>query len=308
VDDLGNLSNVLNQATFAYLMQGELRKAGQSAERALEAARRRGDPEQIAFMLANRGEALFYVGDWSQALVDHERALELTRPSGLAADGALPLSQLGRLYLARGQLEQAAHAFEETRALIRRGAHGALRQFAQVVQAERDVLEGRAEVAVARLTPFIQQSRISYTLMDSPALLLAWAYLEMGNETRAEALLEQGSLSATAPLYRMDHEQALRVRALLELRREHWPKAKAALEEALVFSRAMGNVYAEAKALYVSGLLHIQVNDAAQAREQLELALAICARLGERLYAERIERMLNEQATRPQMPNHRRVS
>ena len=56
----------------------------------------------------------------------------------------------------------------------------------------------------------------------------------------------------------------------------------------------MGYPYGEAKTLYVYGLLHTRKGEPEQACAQLEAALSICARLGERLYAEHAERALAE--------------
>ncbi len=50
--------------------------------------------------------------------------------------------------------------------------------------------------------------------------------------------------------------------------------------------------YAEAKALYVYGLLEIARRDAERAREQLAAALSILNRLGEGLYRPHVERAL----------------
>jgi hypothetical protein len=76
------------------------------------------------------------------------------------------------------------------------------------------------------------------------------------------------------------------------MRQQRFGEAEAALEEALILCRAMPYLWAEAKALYVSGLLHQAKGEQQVARERLEAALAICARLGERLYAARIEEAL----------------
>jgi hypothetical protein len=49
--------------------------------------------------------------------------------------------------------------------------------------------------------------------------------------------------------------------------------------------------YAEAKTLYISGRLYQAKGEPEQAREQLEEALTILYRLGERLYAHHIEQI-----------------
>ena len=86
---------------------------------------------------------------------------------------------------------------------------------------------------------------------------------------------------------------ALCVQARLRISQQRWQEAQGALEESLVLCRTMPFPYAEAKALYVYGQLYKAKGEPEEAREQLEAALAILNRLGERLYAERVERTLS---------------
>ena len=118
----------------------------------------------------------------------------------------------------------------------------------------------------------------------------AWAALLLGEQGQAEALLEQ-ALAQTRQV-RLFLPDVLRIQALLCIGQERWEEAQAALEEALSLCQAMPYPYAEAKALYVYGLLHQAKGEPELARERLEAALAILHRLGERLYAEQVERTL----------------
>ncbi len=83
-----------------------------------------------------------------------------------------------------------------------------------------------------------------------------------------------------------------RIQALIQLQRGAWSEAERTLEAALAMSRDMRYPYAEAKALSVSGQLQAAQGEPERARECYEQALAICARLGERLYALHVERLL----------------
>jgi tetratricopeptide (TPR) repeat protein len=123
-------------------------------------------------------------------------------------------------------------------------------------------------------------------------VLLAWAHLELGNLTQAETLAARASAQATATMRRLELMGALRVSAQIAIGQQHWQEAMSTLEETITSCQAMPYRYAEAKALYVYGQLHVARGEPAQARARFEAALAICARLGERLYAEHIERAL----------------
>src|SRR5215469_9888725 len=83
--------------------------------------------------------------------------------------------------------------------------------------------------------------------------------------------------------------RCLGIRARLEGRCGNWAAAGRALEEALAVSRFMSYPYAEMKSLYAYGQFCLQQRESHQAIERFETTLTICARLGERLYAQQIE-------------------
>src|SRR5262249_25949988 len=85
---------------------------------------------------------------------------------------------------------------------------------------------------------------------------------------------------------------ALRVQALVALRQGRWQDAVDALERALAVSRAIHSPYAEARALYVYGVMHQQKGEPERARGRLAAALSMLNRLGERFYAVHVKRAL----------------
>lgn len=85
---------------------------------------------------------------------------------------------------------------------------------------------------------------------------------------------------------------ALHCGARIAMRQGQWQAAWELLDESLTLSRYLPRPYAEAKALYAYGQIHAAQREPERAREQLEAALAILTRLGERLYAEHVERAL----------------
>ncbi len=122
--------------------------------------------------------------------------------------------------------------------------------------------------------------------------LLAWAHLDLGNEQEAETLVDQALTRIAMYSFRRLEPDALRIKALVRARQGRWDEAMAASHAAITRCRAMPYPYAEAKALYVFGQIHAAKGERRRARERYEAALAICARLGERLYAEHIERAI----------------
>jgi hypothetical protein len=74
------------------------------------------------------------------------------------------------------------------------------------------------------------------------------------------------------------------------LHRAQRDMAEVELDDALVRARSMPHPYAEAKLQYTYGRLEAARGNTSAALERFTSADFICARLGERLYAERIER------------------
>jgi hypothetical protein len=104
--------------------------------------------------------------------------------------------------------------------------------------------------------------------------------------------LEQATERATPQEMRPSLGDAARVRALLAARRFQWEAADEAIATTLSLARAMPCPYAEAKGRFVHGLIDLARGEPARARANLSAAAAICDRLGERLYAERIAQLL----------------
>ena len=72
----------------------------------------------------------------------------------------------------------------------------------------------------------------------------------------------------------------------------HREEAEQVLQEALMLCHRMAAPYAEAKVLYTTGVISYSNRELAPARQRFEEAREICTRLGERLYALRIEETL----------------
>ena len=194
--------------------------------------------------------------------------------------------------MAQGQWEDAHRFLERAITLAERGENLEQLRFAHSVLAERDLLEGRPQDATARLAPLLDRAD-RYELQVTPFLpLLAWAWLEHGQDQEARELLDQAIARAEAAELRPALVIAQRVQALLAMRQADWVRAQAALEAALALARAMHHPYAEAKTLYTAGLVAAAHGEREQSQRAMRDALAILHPLGERLYAARAEAAL----------------
>jgi tetratricopeptide (TPR) repeat protein len=149
---------------------------------------------------------------------------------------------------------------------------------AQAALAERDLVEGRPEAARVRLDAHLDRPGQQEAGVTALLPLLAWAYLDLGNQAQAQAVVSQAIVRAEEEPNRPALVDALRVRAMAAIQQDRWQEAEGALEQALAITRAMP--------------YHTQKGEPEQAHERLEAALAILKRLGERMYAEHVEQML----------------
>jgi transcriptional regulator with XRE-family HTH domain len=292
VGDLDILRHVFTSLASVSGARGELEQGRRYAERALEVAEQRGDAAQVVFATVALATKYFFVGDWAQARRHLERALDLGRAIGAPRVVAPPLVLLGWLCLAEGAWDDASRYLEEGRSAAECSGDVWLLLVANALLAERELLEGRPDAALARLTPLLDHPGTA-ALKRTPLLpLVAWVHLERGEDAAAAEAVARGIEHAQAQHHRLALVDALRVQAMVATRQGCWAKAKQALEEGLALARSMPYPYAEARLLHVSSALHAQKGEPEPACERLEAALAIFRRLGARKDAERVEQAL----------------
>jgi tetratricopeptide (TPR) repeat protein len=292
--DTWALAHTLTRAGSVHLMQGAFGVAMRYADEALTVAERLDDAELTAYMVFRRARIAFYAGDWDRALADTERAASVVRRGRPTWWTPTILVGLGELRLYRGQVEQASADITEGLALGERSGYLDAPRWAHGLLAERDLMEGQAEQARARLERLVDRSCQEERTVTGLLPLLAQAALELGEVGEAQALAASSVTRADAARLRLALADALRTEALVVLRQGRWGTAGDALEDALALSRAIGYPYAEAKVLYAYGLLRWQQGKMERAVERLAAALTILQRLGERFYAEHVERALAE--------------
>jgi tetratricopeptide (TPR) repeat protein len=282
---------LVNVSNF-YQRWGKYDLALVATERALAIAERLGDLEEIARQKTRRGDLCFDLGQWAQARQDLEEAATTLHEERRSWSLAWSHLSLGRLSLAQGQAEAAAEHLQRGLALAERSDHPRLLSWASCAVAYQDLVEGRPQAARARLEPFLDRASLGALRRAWVQHLVGWASVELGDLARAEALLAAASTPESAHLPCWVALGVRRSQARLALRQGRGPEAEHALAEALALSQAMHTPYEEAQTLYLYGLLHLQQGEPQPARARLEASLAICSKLGERLYARQIEQVL----------------
>jgi tetratricopeptide (TPR) repeat protein/transcriptional regulator with XRE-family HTH domain len=292
VGDLYTLSEAAGSVGLVSALQGEIARSSAAFDRAVAAAERLGDPDQIAHLWSQRGMPAFYAGRWNQARADFERGLVLTRQVEASSKLVYALSWQGQMLFRAGEWETAVPYLEEGVALAARNAERQGLRTMQTLLAERDLLEGRPDVARDRLIPLCDRPGLEEQDVTLLLPTLGWAYLELGDMAAAEEVATQAVRRARSQTIRVALVEALWVQAMLAIRQEQWAAATCALEAGLEMAQAMPYPYAEGRLLHVYGQMHLQLGEPAQAREWLEAALAIFRRLGARKDVERVEQVL----------------
>jgi predicted ATPase/DNA-binding XRE family transcriptional regulator len=282
-----NYSNLVRIA----ICRGEFVKARAYVERALIYADQAGDREGLAFLAPQRGLLAFLLGDWKRARAYFERAVELASWGAVAI---YPRGSLGLLSLCEGDEVAATAHFSAALAVAEQHHDLWALRWLQGSLAERDLVAGHPVEAHVRLAPLLNLATLMDSGLDVRQLLplLAWVFIEQGELQQAEQLLTPLARQASAAELRLVRCDALRVQGLLKTRQGRWDEAEDALEEALRLARSFPSPYGEAKILMWSGYLLQQRHDREQAQQRFAAARAILERLGERLYARRVEHLL----------------
>ncbi|MGH2515997.1 MAG: tetratricopeptide repeat protein, partial [Ktedonobacterales bacterium] len=286
------LAYTLENVSVVYLLRGELATATRYVERALRLAEQMGDPLGIELMRLRRGMNAFASGDWVYAQADFERAVEATRQMDVSWVTMYAALGWGMLCLARSENETGERSLAEAVALGERSGDLQALRWAQSALAEYDILHGRFASARERLEPLLDRPGQREGMVTYLQPYLAWAYLELGDLPRARAIHAECVARATSERIHLALVEAWRVGALLAQHEGQLEEALRLCDEAVALARAIAYPYAEAKALYTGGELALRQGKSEQARDHLYAAQAICARLGERAYAARIEAAL----------------
>ncbi len=281
----------LYNVAVVYRLGGRFLAARPYTERACTVAERQGNPMLIAVTIGGRGLMSFFLGDWARARADDEQAVAIARQAGGAWGTAYPLYQLGALSLAEGAWDEATRLLGECAAVAERSNDLQALRLAHGTLAELDIALGRSEAAIERLAPLLDRDDRQEHDVDGVLPILAWAYLERGDMTRAEETARLAVERTRASGQNVTLSEALRVQALVSMRGQRRDDAERSIEEGLALVRAMPFPYGEARLLHLSGLLHAHQDPmGAVAQDRLQAALAIFERLGARKAGERARR------------------
>lgn len=290
--DLMVLQGAWSDKAYLYFNCGEFGAAIDAWQRALELSERACGPLSICFQTAVRQLPHFCMGEWDRVRPHFERAAAASRSLGESFVSALLLGFKGTLSCVEGCWEEARHCLEAAVALATRIGDQQSLRMATASLAELDVLEGHAEAARMRLVPLLDRPGLEEFDVTAFLPVLAWAYLELGDQAQAEQTIDQALRRMRAENLRLMLANALRVHAMILIRQARWDAATSALEEGLAVACAMPYPYAKGRLLQVYGQMHTARGEPFPARERLEAALAVFRWLGARKDIEQVAQLL----------------
>jgi transcriptional regulator with XRE-family HTH domain/tetratricopeptide (TPR) repeat protein len=294
VDDLDTLAEAFRMAIWVYQTRGMFAESQTAQTRGLDVAQRLGDVVGLGHILFLDALRAFYVGEWDRARAIAESALAVFSELDMTHLSAYPPLGLGWLSTIEGDRDIGERYLAEAEEIAEQSGPAQVLRFITALRAECELLAGRAEAANQRLAPWFAGEPMQERTRLELNVLRAWAAVELDMAANADELVTETVRSARASDMRLVLSDALRVQALWAMRRQRWDEAGKALDEAIGLGQEMPYPYAEAKALYVSGQLWAARGKPARAEAQFEEALAICQRLGERLYGEAIAQALSD--------------
>lgn len=309
IGDLRTIDTALFFAAQARLRQGDVGRAADDAQRGLRAAEQLCDNGMAALLLITLGACAFYRGDWTEAECRMEHGVRIAESVGPSPFSAFPYAALAGLRLAEGELEEASRRLEAATGMADRVQWPGVLSLLAVKWAELDLARGRPDGAIVRLEPRLATAELdaSPTPRLSPPALLALAYLEKHELTRAAELADRALEAARTAENRLEEIDALRIHGMALAARGSVTGAASAFEESLTLSRLMCYPYAQAQTLREWGRLSLGEGEPDLARERLGAAVVIFRRLGARRDLAVTQSLLHElSGAQPRMEDQRK--
>ena len=288
VGDLPTQCAALNFAAVLYHSQHTFDRALTYRVRAVEVAERLGDPFEISYRAIEAAYGTFLLGDWGKSRHYAERALSAALSLDELRMFLQPLYTLGELSMYEGEWEEATRYLDEAVVVARHlGAEAVIREV-EGLRAERDILRGEFEPALARLQPLLETTGWEEHL--NFLLPLAWAYLEVGDAEAASSAATKAAAEAARQKSPVGQIETLRMQGIIASRQGRWQDAEDSFKQALRRSTEISYPWGEARSLYGLGLMYGRMGE--DPSGCLSRCDAIFQRLGARTYQARVAETL----------------
>lgn len=288
--DLFSFCRGLQYLSGVYLAMGDLDVSRSLMQRALDVAQRMDNRRQIATTTFGLALTAFMRGDRSRATSLSEQALEIMEDLGGFWLSVLQSAGLS-LSLSYGEWQAAPQPLRECLDLVERNGELPLLR-SERLEAEKDLLQGRAHEALARLRPSLDSPGLDEQKRTGLMALAAWAHMETDREALAEKWISDGLRRAESQNLNLSLAVWQRLRGMLLFRQGEFNSAPDALNESVAIAQRSSYPYAEARSLYELGVVYARRGLPHQAKPALSQSLMIFERLGAKIDADRAERLL----------------
>jgi tetratricopeptide (TPR) repeat protein len=290
VGDLPTECAAINLAAILYHSQHDFDRALTYRVRAVEVAERLGDPWEISYRSVEAAYGTFLLGNWERSRYYAELALSAALSLDALRMYLQPLYALGELSLYEGEWEDATRYLDEAVVVARHLGAAAVIREVEGLRAERDILRGDSDAALARLRPLLETQGWEEHL--NFLLPLAWTYLEVGDTAAASSAAALAAAEAARQRSPVGQIETLRIQGVIASRQGKWDDAEDSFGQALRRSQEISYPWGQARALYGLGLMYFRMGAEADSRTHLGRADAIFQRLGAQTYRARVAETL----------------
>ncbi|MEQ8382484.1 MAG: tetratricopeptide repeat protein [Coleofasciculus sp. A1-SPW-01] len=276
--------NILIQLGQAYSSQGEVAKAREHLEQALELA---NDHDNLATLKANSWHELGIIklnqGRFQDAIALFQKSLEIQRRLGDVQAEAVTLNGLANIYIQQGKIEKAIALFKQSLELQRRvgnvqGEAATLNNLAAI-----DVQQGKIKRAIALFQQSLEIQRRLGDVQGEAATLSNLAGTYVYTEEIEEAIaLFQRSLELQQRIGNVKGEAAiLHQLAYIHAHQGDIDTAITLYQKSLNLTQRIGDVQGEAATLNNLAFIYAQQEEVEEAITLLQQSLDLTQRIGD---------------------------
>jgi tetratricopeptide (TPR) repeat protein/DNA-binding SARP family transcriptional activator len=239
-------------------IRGEYNRAALLHQRALDGARRTGNPHAAQDALTGLGH-IHYMRDRYEAAVEcFGQALDSARQTGNQPAAQNALDGLGRVHFMQARCESAVECFEQALDSARQTGNHIAAQQALCGLGDVHYIQGRYEPAADCYQQALTSARRTgdRTAEHNATLGLGQVHMLRGEYGPAAECFERGLASARRTGNRSVERNALRAFAVVQMLRGECESAAESFEQALASARRTGDRVSEQHSLRGLGYLH----------------------------------------------------
>jgi tetratricopeptide (TPR) repeat protein len=270
----------LGMLAETYHFTGRFDQARRQLERNRATYERRGNSDGVAQCWAHIGETYVGEGDWQQARASYEKAMQIRDPESHSWLAVFPLIWFGELAVSEGKWTEAERLLDDAMTLARANQDGQWLWRVHEQMIEQALLRGQVEEAFEFHQRLVADPDQAPKLTTFPSPALTKAYLAAGDVNKTDELIERGiqflgedALDAWVWVW-----IAMRARVLAA--RERWDESEDAFLDAITRARRTRIVLCEAQVLQWHGEMLAAHGEVDRARQRLQEARQIYARVG----------------------------